>query len=176
VYQGLDWEGSKQAFDYYRVDTIYFDGHNFPFPDESFEYVLHTEVLEHIQDPQQFLDECCRVLQPRGELFFSVPFQARYHYIPNDYWRFTPAGLELLLLRAGFTCWKIFPRGSDITVAVAKCMALEYRWLRGNLWNKLLGLFYFPLFPFFLLAGHISLRFKQGSTDDTLGYNIVAIR
>ena len=32
-----------------------------------------------------------------------MPFAARWHFIPHDYWRFTPSGLERLLSAAGFT-------------------------------------------------------------------------
>lgn len=175
-YQGLDWEGSEQAFGYRMADTIYFDGGSFPFPDNFCDSVMHTEVLEHIREPQRFLDECCRVLRPRGELFFSVPFQARYHYIPYDYWRFTPAGLDLMLSKAGFSSWQVHPRGSDITVAVAKCLSVEYRWLQGNGLGKALGLLGLPFLIPLLLIGHVSLRSQLGSADDTLGYNVIAYR
>ena len=37
-----------------------------------------------------------------GRLLLTVPFAARWHYIPHDYWRFTPSGLERLLSAAGF--------------------------------------------------------------------------
>lgn len=126
-YQGLDWQGSEQVFKYKINDVIYYDGINFPFPAESFDSIMHTEVLEHTQDPELFLYECARVLRTEGNMFFSVPFQARYHYIPFDYWRFTPAGLDLLLRRCGFSRWTISPRGSDISVAALKGISLGYR-------------------------------------------------
>jgi hypothetical protein len=44
------------------------------FGDESFDYVLSFEVLEHIPEYRRALSESCRVLRPGGALVFSVPF------------------------------------------------------------------------------------------------------
>ena len=40
--------------------------------------------------------------RPGGELMFTVLFQARFHFIPVDFWRFT-SGLELILAEAEFS-------------------------------------------------------------------------
>jgi SAM-dependent methyltransferase len=44
-----------------------------PFPDESFDRVLATEILEHLDYPGLLLGECLRVLRPRGALFLTTP-------------------------------------------------------------------------------------------------------
>jgi glycosyltransferase involved in cell wall biosynthesis/ubiquinone/menaquinone biosynthesis C-methylase UbiE len=50
-----------------------------PFPDASFDKVLMSEVLEHIDDDRQALREIYRVLKPGGILALSVP-HARYPF------------------------------------------------------------------------------------------------
>ena len=46
---------------------------NIPITSASFEFVLCSEVLEHIDDDASALDELCRVLVPGGWLLISVP-------------------------------------------------------------------------------------------------------
>jgi predicted SAM-dependent methyltransferase len=46
-----------------------------PFPDNSFDAVYHSQVLEHIpkENAQQFIKECLRVLKPNGILRVVTP-------------------------------------------------------------------------------------------------------
>ena len=44
-----------------------------PTTDQSFNLILCTEVLEHIQEHEQALDELARVLAPGGWLLITVP-------------------------------------------------------------------------------------------------------
>lgn len=175
-YQGLDWQSSQEVFGYRAPDTVYYKGGEFPFADQSFDHLFCNEVLEHIYQVHDFLAQCHRVLRRGGEIFLSVPFQARYHYIPHDYWRFTPAALERLLSKAGFTQIQVVNRGCDLTVAAYKGLSLVYRWLAGGLFSKLWGLCCVPLGVAALLIGQASLRFNLGSPDDPLGYWVVARR
>jgi len=77
----------------YRVDA-----ENIGFPDGAFNCVICSEVLEHVRRPQRVIEEIHRVLEEGGLLILTVPFWVELHegYWP-DYWRFTPAGLRLLL-------------------------------------------------------------------------------
>ena len=170
-YVGLDIE---QAFDGCNPDVIRFDGGRFPFASAAFDSVFHTEVLEHVFDTRNFLAECRRVLKPGGSMMFSVPFQARYHYIPDDYFRFTPSALSLLLLEAGFEEVRITSRGSDITVAAYKTVGVFYRWAFSGLLKKALFVAFSPFVVLVLLAAHLSIWLKLGSPDDCLGYTVTA--
>lgn len=174
LYTGLDWEKAEEHFAYRVPDTVYYDGGDFPFACYMFDNLFHTEVLEHVYESERFLHECRRVLKPGGEMFFTVPFQARYHYIPFDFWRFTPASLERMLAEAGFTAIEIIPRGNDLTVAAYKNLAVIYRWLRSDPVGMLPGVLLLPFALFCLLAGHFTLRSGLGSKDDCLGYAVKA--
>ena len=44
-----------------------------PFPDDTFDHVIASEVLEHVSDDQQALREVFRVLKPGGTLAATVP-------------------------------------------------------------------------------------------------------
>jgi SAM-dependent methyltransferase len=44
-----------------------------PFPSETFDKIIFSEVLEHLPDDRGGLDEVVRVLKPGGLLFLTVP-------------------------------------------------------------------------------------------------------
>jgi SAM-dependent methyltransferase len=44
-----------------------------PFPEGSFDLVVHSDTLEHVEDPLRALGECRRVLRPGGMCAFTVP-------------------------------------------------------------------------------------------------------
>ncbi|WP_235212700.1 MULTISPECIES: TylF/MycF/NovP-related O-methyltransferase [Burkholderia] len=49
------------------------DMHALPYPDQSFDLVVHSDTLEHVANPVHALAECRRVLKPNGYLCFTVP-------------------------------------------------------------------------------------------------------
>jgi SAM-dependent methyltransferase len=173
-YIGLDLAIAGDAFDKNVLpDIAFYAGDRFPFHDQSFDAVFHTETLEHIKEYSSFLRECARVLRIDGEMCFTVPFQARFHYIPYDYWRFTPTSINMLPSRAGFADVRVAACGSDVVVACAKVLGLCYRLGIATPWALV------PLSPVIvtaLLLAHAALRFGWGSTDDCLGYTVTARR
>ncbi|MEA3486297.1 MAG: methyltransferase domain-containing protein [Thermodesulfobacteriota bacterium] len=65
--------------------------------DNSFDYVIFTEVLEHTLNPFAAISEIRRILKTGGMLFLSVPLNFRIHGPLPDCWRFTEHGLRTLL-------------------------------------------------------------------------------
>jgi SAM-dependent methyltransferase len=60
-------------------ESLVIDGSRLPFDDRLFDVVLSDFVLEHVEYPEEFLEEIFRVLRPRGSFFFRTP--NRYHYV-----------------------------------------------------------------------------------------------
>jgi hypothetical protein len=117
------------------------------------------------------------VLRDDGQLILTVPFAARWHYIPHDYWRFTPSALRMLLERNGFADVVVLARGNELTVASAKVIALMLPFLLpqgggSSVLRRLFGLVLAPLLVIVALIGQISLG-RQGG-DDCLGYTVFA--
>ncbi len=177
TYTGLEWERARTDFAMQaNPDTVYYEGDTFPFADATFDNLFHTEVLEHVIDYQSFLGECHRVMKPGAPLLLSVPFQARFHFIPHDYWRFTPSGLQAILEEAGFRSVRVEPRGTDVTVALYKSVAVFYRLAYGGPLGKLAFAGFSPAVVAMLSAAHASIKLGVGSKDDCLGYTVYAVR
>jgi SAM-dependent methyltransferase len=71
----------------------------------TFDVVICEQVIEHVLDPAAAAENLRGLCNPGGHVIVSTPFLVRIHELPeyrmNDYWRFTPRGLRLLLERAG---------------------------------------------------------------------------
>jgi len=178
-YLGIDTVDAGSAFGYETAGTRYYDGKIWPVDDGSADVVLATETLEHVVDPGRFIDEAARVLKPAGTLILTVPFAARWHYVPHDYWRFTPSGFLQLLSPRGFESVRVYARGNSLTVACYKWIALFLPFIlpqkKSPITNVLLRLFGLMLAPLFIgvaIIGNVSLR--SGGGDDCLGYTVVA--
>lgn len=59
--------------------------------------IVSTQVLEHVECPRAYLDEAHRIAAPNALLVLSTHGMYRYHPDPQDYWRWTSAGLTRLL-------------------------------------------------------------------------------
>ncbi len=87
-----------------------------PFPDASFDAVLCSQVLEHVEEPAAVIREISRVLRPGGVLFLSTHGSVGYHPNPDDFWRWTHSGLSRLLrTRGDFAEVAVTPNGGTAT-------------------------------------------------------------
>ncbi|MCA1994614.1 MAG: class I SAM-dependent methyltransferase [Coleofasciculus sp. S288] len=69
-----------------------------PLADNSFDVVVATEVLEHIDDDQACVREAVRVLRPGGRAYFAVPNNCLGpDEEPEHVRKYTPETLEALL-------------------------------------------------------------------------------
>lgn len=65
-------------------------------PDETFDLVVCTEVLEHVNNPFLAVQELHRITKKGGFVGSSTPFNFRIHGPLPDNWRFTIHGLNIL--------------------------------------------------------------------------------
>jgi SAM-dependent methyltransferase len=66
------------------------DMQNMDLPSEAFDFVIHSDTLEHVSDPVLGLRECRRVLHPNGCLLTTIPvvptrLTRRRHGLPPSY-------------------------------------------------------------------------------------------
>ena len=89
-YVGIDMRAGPGVDQVARVE-------NLPFADGSIGTVIAMNTFEHVQRFWKGFEEIHRVLRPDGACFVSCPFYFHIHAYPDDYWRFTPHALEVLL-------------------------------------------------------------------------------
>jgi SAM-dependent methyltransferase len=97
------------------ADDLY-DGKTFPYSSASFDSVLCNQVLEHVFNPDDFLQEINRVLKRDGKLLLTVPFVWDEHEQPYDYARYSSFGLRALLEKNGFAIRQHKKLGADATI------------------------------------------------------------
>src|SRR5262249_21996871 len=90
AYTGIDFRPGPGVDCVANVEAL-------PQPDSSVGTVLALSTFEHVQRFWLGFDEIHRVLRPDGVFVVASPFYFHVHAYPNDYWRFTPEALNLLL-------------------------------------------------------------------------------
>ncbi len=89
-FMGLDMQAGAGVDYVGNVESL-------PHLDASVGTVLALNTFEHVRHFWRGFDEIRRVLRPDGVVIVTCPFFFRIHEYPADYWRFTPAALEMLL-------------------------------------------------------------------------------
>jgi SAM-dependent methyltransferase len=109
-YMSVDMAIGEANWNYSNVDCIV-SLNKLPMKDESFDVVLCTQVLEHLQKPVESVKEMYRVLKRGGNLFLTAPMSHSEHQIPYDFFRYTSYGLRYLCSEAGFQEIDVAPMG-----------------------------------------------------------------
>ena len=74
-----------------------------PVPDETFDVILLSEVLEHVPDPTKAVKEMARILRGGGRLLLTAPLASFLHQEPyHFYGGYTPHWYRKFLPQAGF--------------------------------------------------------------------------
>jgi len=84
------------------------DDGTIPVDSNSYDTVISSQVLEHVEDVQLYLSEIKRVLKNDGRLLISTHGYWKFHPDPHDYWRWTREGLIKTLKMNGFISIKTY--------------------------------------------------------------------
>jgi len=73
------------------------DAHNMvDVADNSVDCVVTVSTLEHVHYPHKVVAEIHRILKPGGFVHINVPFMFPFHADPDDYYRFSYRGIDIL--------------------------------------------------------------------------------
>jgi len=88
----------------------------------EFDVVICEQVLEHVSQPFIAAQTLYKLVKPGGTLIVNTPFLIKLHGMPDDYWRFTPSGMRVLLENSGFTNVAVHSWGNK------KCVKSNLGW------------------------------------------------
>ena len=114
-YIGVDYQSEGHSHVTESIDFFY-DGKTLPFPDNSFDSVFSSEVLEHIFNPEEIFKEINRVMKPGGKILITCPFVWNEHEVPVDYARYTRFALQHLFEKNNFKIIKVDKAGDFLSV------------------------------------------------------------
>ncbi len=112
-YTGVDFENPGHPHVNEQIDVFY-DGKTLPFPDNYFDSVFSSEVLEHVFNPEEILAELHRVLKKGGKILLTCPFAISEHEVPNDFARYSSFGLRHLFEKHGFSVLAFEKSGNHV--------------------------------------------------------------
>lgn len=85
-------EISRQYFETVRKEfpylaLLHYNGGDFPLPDNSSDFVVSFQVLEHVSSTEHIIRECLRVLKPGGIMYHICPnYHSFYEGHYNIFW------------------------------------------------------------------------------------------
>jgi ubiquinone/menaquinone biosynthesis C-methylase UbiE len=103
------YEGSEHI--YGELDYVG-DITSIPVADGSFDYIICSEVFEHIPRPDLAICEFARILRAGGVVILTAPLGSGIHMAPyHFYGGFTPFWYEHFLAKYGFELKECLPNG-----------------------------------------------------------------
>lgn len=158
------------------VDVVA-DAHELPLPDEKFEQIVATEVLEHLHTPEVAIKEMTRVLKPGGRLILTTRFIFPLHDTPHDYYRYTKYGLQHL-----FRDWEIVTLEEEVDSVETLSVLLQRLMFQGTHRGGKAGKVIIYACSKLILALEYILKREYGDTERTTpekqimtsGYYLVA--
>lgn len=158
---------------------------NIPLDDKSFDGIICTEVIEHVEDPQLAIKELNRISKTGGLLYLTAPMSWGLHYEPYDYFRYTKYGLASMLERGGYRVVETrqiggvfvmsWARISDVLVSLLYRAGFPLKYILGNRGRTtFLSLIAFPFVVLGDAFASLADLIVPGSHRDALGWIFLA--
>lgn len=170
-YVGVDWNGTLHNL---KADVVADLNKKLPIETGSADTVTSFQVLEHLCEPQIFLNESYRILKEGGKIIITVPFQWWVHEVPFDYFRYTPYGLKYIFNKAGFGDVEIRPTSGFFTMWVLKINYFSARLLPSSKRLRWLRALLVPGWFFAQLMAPILDKLDKYWSVETISYVVIA--
>lgn len=132
-YIGVDWTESIHNT---KVDIVSNLNEKIELPDSFADTIISLSVMEHLCEPQVFLNESFRILKSDGVMILQVPWMWWIHEAPHDYFRFMPYGLKYIFSKAGFHDVYVQPTTGFFTMWLVKMNYFSRKWIKGSKFRR----------------------------------------
>ena len=136
-WRGLDVTPSE------KTDYLITKSSSWPIQDNSFDVVLCTQVIEHVEDPTFLVAEIQRILKPGGKVILNAPFLYPFHGMPEDQARYTTSQLLYFFKEFEFLDIGILG-GVGSSLATIYLNFVNYK-ISGNFLLQILKIFLLPI-------------------------------
>lgn len=172
-YTGVDWGSSLHGL---KADILADLNEPLPIESEVSDTVMSLSVMEHLREPQVFLNEAHRILKPGRSMVLQVPSMWWVHGAPYDFYRYTCFGLQYMFEKAGFTDITVYPQTGFWAMWTLKFNYQTTRLIREPwLVRKAIGLLMRCIWA---IDQRVAVRLDQlwSAEGETAGYFVVAIK
>lgn len=141
-----------------------------PVEDNNYDFVMCTEVFEHLPCPELALKELTRILKPGGKLLITAPFRCLYHQDPYFFYSgFSKYWYEHFCKDCKLEIQSLTPNGNyytDLAQEIARTASFGKPWLKSL--TKIVS------FPVFIQLYLMDKIFKTKSPESCWGYHLIA--
>lgn len=171
-YIGVDWTNTLHDS---QADIVSNLNERIELPNNYADTVVSLSVMEHLCEPQIFVNESFRILKDSGVMIVQVPWMWWIHEDPYDFFRYTPYGLKYMFEKAGFKDIHIQPTTGFFTMWFLKMNYFSLRWIQGSILRKSVTKFF--LTPIWYLAQKLAPKLDsmhRGWSRESAGFFVVA--
>ena len=171
-YIGVDWGKTLHNL---KADIVSDLNKPLPIDSEIADIVTSFQVMEHLCEPQNMLNEANRILKKNGKIILTVPFQWWVHEAPYDYYRYTTYGLQYMFEKAGFKNINITPASGFFSMWVLKINYFSARFIKGPKFIRFfIRMVMVPMWYLGQTLAPILDRLDKNPDLETVGYTVVA--
>lgn len=131
---GLD---HKNTFHNKSNIDLFGTAYDIPVENNSFDTILCTAVLEHLEEPSKAIKEANRILKKGGYAIYTVPLFWHLHEEPRDFYRYTKYGLKYLFEKNNFEIIELKPLSGFWVTFGQEMVYYIWRFRKGRIINPL---------------------------------------
>lgn len=167
-------KSQSDRWDYSKIDIVS-DILDIPVDGESFDYILCTEVLEHVPYPDRAVKEFRRVLKKGGKLILTVPFASNVHMAPFYYFTgFSKYWYEQVLQDEGFKILELKSNGNFSDYLCEKLIIAPIILRKYSVIGIAYYLIYLFVLPLVLVIHLFSKLIRESGQESCFGYYVLA--